>query len=295
VACCSIIALLGRKEHKERKVTPDELTRELQDLAQKLGKKRLTQDDIRSHSKLGYWIYKLFGGYASALEAAGLESSKLAKSMDTTDDELLDYLADLWRRLGREPRVADIDRDDEFSPRIFETRFGTVKDAIFALRERERERQFEAGRDYKGIAAEFLVVSELLYKGFNANLLPVDRGMDIVALKNEKTFIIQVKNISFDEGTESAKTTITASAYRRHQASQVHYILVLDRKQDRRFLILPFQILEQLFDKGVIPRKDPAAKKHEFYVLWHEGRIYINEVSEKADVTYFLNAWDKIL
>ena len=134
----------------------------------------------------------------------------------------------------------------------------------------------------------------MLYRGFNANVLPVDRGIDIVALKEGKTFSIQVKDVSF-ENDESGKVAITVSAYRRHRASDVYYIFVLNREQARHFLILPFHKVDELIDSGVILTRDPAMKKYRFDVLWYEGQVYINEVSERAAVTSHLNAWEKIV
>jgi SMC interacting uncharacterized protein involved in chromosome segregation len=115
----------------------EELIRKLQELAQELGKETLTQKDIKASEISVYWIGKHFGNMASALEAAGLQPSKLAKSMATSDDELLDYLDDLQRRLGQRPTYLDIDRGGRFSQRIFTGRFGSLENALSQLRERQ--------------------------------------------------------------------------------------------------------------------------------------------------------------
>jgi len=266
----------------------------LRQLAQELGKQTLTQKDIRASKYVSeYWIRHYFRSLASALEAASLQPSKLAKAMATSDDELLDYLTDLQRRLQKEPTIADIDRDGKFSHRVFK-RFGSLRDALWQLKERERNRQLLAGKDEKGVAAEYLVVAELLHRGFNANFLPVDRGIDIVALKEGKTFSIQVKNVSFERG-RSGKVAITVSAYKRYRASDVYYVFVLDLQPTRRFLVLPFHKVEELIEIDVIPANDPAAKKYQFEVLCKGDRIYISEANERAEVTGHLDAWEKIV
>ena len=40
-------------------------------------------------------------------------------------------------------------------------------------------------RFYYGNAAEYLVVAELLFRGYNAQKLPVDEGLDVFAVKNK--------------------------------------------------------------------------------------------------------------
>ena len=46
---------------------------------------------------------------------------------------------------------------------------------------------------YIGKGGEHLVVSELLFKGYNASIMSVDEGMDIVATKEDRLYNIQVK------------------------------------------------------------------------------------------------------
>lgn len=272
-----------------------EVIRRLRELAQELGKNTLTQQDLRTSQHISsYWIRKHFINLASALEAAGLQPSKLAKAMATSDDELLDYLADLERQLGRKPTTTDVDRDGNFSQAIFRNRFGSVPEAVRRLRDRARVQQLSSGRLATGAAAEYLVVSELLYRGFNANFLPVDTGIDIVALRGDRAFNIQVKNVSLEKG-KSGEVAITVSAFERHRSSDVYYIFVLNWEQRRDFLILPFQKVDELIDSGVIRIKDSAAKKYRFHVLWCEDRVYINDVSERAEVTHYLHGWDKIV
>ncbi|MBI2355705.1 MAG: hypothetical protein HYV13_00680 [Candidatus Doudnabacteria bacterium] len=46
---------------------------------------------------------------------------------------------------------------------------------------------------FTGKGGEAAVMSELLFRGFNANILPVDYGVDIAAIKEARTYLIQVK------------------------------------------------------------------------------------------------------
>ncbi len=85
--------------------------------------------------------------------------------------------------------------------------FIRVKPAVFSLnpdytaKEQEDEEKEEQKTEelepistqYVGKAGEHLVVSELLFKGYNASIMSVDEGLDIVATKGERLYNIQVK------------------------------------------------------------------------------------------------------
>jgi hypothetical protein len=114
----------------------EELVRRLQEIAQQHGDKPLREKDIKAYGLSPYWIRKHFMNLGSALEAAGLRPSKLARSMATSDEELLDYLDDLQRRLGQRPTYLDIDREGRFSQRIFFSRFGSLENALSQLKDR---------------------------------------------------------------------------------------------------------------------------------------------------------------
>ena len=57
----------------------------------------------------------------------------------------------------------------------------------------EEESLLTSESRYVGKAGEYRVVSELIFRGYNANIISVDDGIDIVATKNDKLFNIQVK------------------------------------------------------------------------------------------------------
>lgn len=53
---------------------------------------------------------------------------------------------------------------------------------------------------YLGKAGELAVLSELIFRGYNASLMNVDEGIDITASKNSDFYFIQVKTTYFKEG-----------------------------------------------------------------------------------------------
>lgn len=46
---------------------------------------------------------------------------------------------------------------------------------------------------------------------------------------------------------------------------------------------------------NVIEAKDPTLKQYRIKILLHEDQIYINERSDKAEISSYLNAWDQIV
>src|SRR5690606_27378461 len=53
------------------------------------------------------------------------------------------------------------------------------------------DKTLSQNRFYNGNAAEYLVVSELLFRGYNAQKLPVDEGLDVFAVKDNNLYLIQ--------------------------------------------------------------------------------------------------------
>jgi len=115
---------------------------------------------------------------------------------------------------------------------------------------------------YTGRAGEHAVISELLFWGFNASLMAVDDGIDIVASKQNKYFHIQVKtaNESGSNGVGQFAFQIKRAKFEEKHASDTFYILVVRRlrKSGYRtdFLIFPSNEIARLRDIGVINDKD---------------------------------------
>lgn len=53
------------------------------------------------------------------------------------------------------------------------------------------------GKLYLGKAGELAVISELIFRGYNASLMNVDEGIDITASKSSDFYFIQVKTTNF--------------------------------------------------------------------------------------------------
>lgn len=102
----------------------------LKKLSARLDGKVIKQKDVRTIPALEYYISLHFSKLGNALKAAGLKSSELAEKMSVTNEELLEYLKQLSKKLSKQPTTMDITRDGKFSYRIFKTRFGSLAEAL---------------------------------------------------------------------------------------------------------------------------------------------------------------------
>lgn len=78
---------------------------------------------------------------------------------------------------------------------------------------------------YIGTAGECAVMSELLFRGYNANRMMIDDGVDIIAVKNNYYYYIQVKTATIKQGR--IQCSINRDRFNQHiGAHQVRYIIV---------------------------------------------------------------------
>lgn len=296
-------------------MTKNQVIQKLKALSKKAKKTRLTLSEIRKVPKLEYYIYVHYENLAEALHEAGLDSSKLAKSMATSNDELLKYLWNLKISKQKVPTSWDINKDGKFDYHIFSRRFGDLKQANKKAEEKysPRVRQLQVDDqitldekvsvevvapiediEYKGnfygVAAENLVVSELLYRGYEAYLINVDLGLDVLAQKNRKTFYLQVKNVSFDN-SDDRTVKITNSSYVRNISYDVYYFLVMQKHLKRDYVIIPqFKLLE-LEQKGLI--NPSGGDKISLFVKRDNNKYYLVFGNEREGLDAYTNekAW----
>ena len=102
--------------------------------------------------------------------------------------------------------------------------------------------------DFTGKGGEYLVCSELLFRGFNDSIMSVDVGMDIVAVKDRQLFGIQVKTSNLNR-FDMYVFDIRKVSLERHNTGNIFYIFVLHGEKKNHFLILPFHEVEKRFVK----------------------------------------------
>lgn len=290
-------------------MTKDDVIKHLKELASRLkDKEYITLEDTRSVPGLEYYIYIHFKKFAKALQAAGLSSSKLAASMNIKNEDLLNYLNDLRNEFGHNPTMYDIYRDDKFYKKysekkfswaIFKTRFNGFRKALEHLEpeatknnkldlaekvEKENPEFFQNKNRFYGKAAELHVTAELMYRGFQAANIPVDEGLDVLAVKSNKTFYFQVKHKDLDN---NQPIHITRSSFEKRGGGDVYYIFVLLSDKIREFLIIPYHIVNDWIRMGFTEEKDGGYS----FVIKKDGDNYkLKEVI----LNKYLGRWEDI-
>ena len=142
---------------------------------------------------------------------------------------------------------------------------------------------------YTGKAGEYAVLSELLFNGFNASLMSVDQGIDIVASKNEKFFHIQVKTANNRNGTFSA--SIAKKQFERFNTANTFYIFVLryflNADTISGFIVLGSFDIERFLDTGVLKKTDTLS----FNITIDKGKIILNN---KENISFFFNRFSSL-
>ncbi len=290
-------------------MTPDEVINNLKQLALKLRQKKyITLEDIGTVPRLEYYTYYHFKRLANALRAAGLPSSKLASSMNIKNEDLLNYLRDLRSELGHNPTMYDIYRDEKIFKKYSEkkiswallrTRFNGLRNALEQLDDIKKDNSktltkrikneypnfFQNTNRFYGEGAEFHVTAELLYHGFQAANIPVDEGLDILAVKDNKTFYFQVKHKDLNS---NAPIKITKSSFERSGGGAVYFIFVLLSEEKRDFLVIPFHIVNDWIREGLAEG---------------QGKEYLIPINKDGEEVYkfknislkrFLGKWEDI-
>ena len=109
-------------------------------------------------------------------------------------------------------------------------------------------------KEYYGKGGEFAVASELLFRGFNTNMMTVDDGIDIIASKNKQFYFIQVKSRTWHDGYTTVQ--IDKNSYSRYNNNCVFYIIVIryikNSVPTNTYLVLPTAIIEKCIYDGTI-------------------------------------------
>jgi len=163
------------------------------------------------------------------------------------------------------------------------------KDRIIAELEQEEEKEVEGG--YIGKAGEHAVLSELLFRGYDAALMAVDIGVDILATKNSETFHLQVKTRNISQRHDAFHFNVRIAAFERHQTGKTFYIFILREKRTLDYVILPLPEIEKAIKKELV-HVVGKGKLYRVTITRRRGRVYLGK--QENDVTYYLNRWEII-
>ena len=137
---------------------------------------------------------------------------------------------------------------------------------------------------YVGSAGEMAVCSELLFREYNVSRMSVDDGVDIIALKNNKTYYIQVKTVQVK--SEGFSVKIGIKSYERYNSNDCYYIIVA-RASTTQFIVATADDIRRLVDNG-----DASKTKDYISISFSQnmGKLFVKSNS----VDYMLNSFDRI-
>lgn len=166
---------------------------------------------------------------------------------------------------------------------------GTNTDEVEEELDLEEEKiVIESG--FTGKAGEHLVCSELLFRGFNASIMSVDVGMDIVATKNNQLISIQVKTSNLN-AYNTYVFDVRKVSFERHDSGSIFYIFVLHGKDQTNFLILPYHEMEKkMAEKAIL--EVGHGKRYRINIKVREDKIYLG--TKNHEMSYYLNNWEVI-
>lgn len=152
---------------------------------------------------------------------------------------------------------------------------------------KEAEIQETISTQYVGKAGEHRVVSELLFLGFNASIMSVDEGMDIVATKENSLFNIQVKT-SNENKFNYYVFDLRISSFEKYNKNNTFYIFVLKGKEVN-FLILPYFEIQKNIDQNNILVINKNTR-YRVNIRIRNEKLYLG--NKENEMSYFMNNWD---
>ena len=143
---------------------------------------------------------------------------------------------------------------------------------------------------FMGTGGEFAVASELLFQGFNASIMSVDTGIDVVAVKNKKTYNVQVKT-STQYNIGLYMFDIRKVSLDKHNFPNVYYIFVLRDDDKNQYVIFPMTEIE----KSIKEKYFYFVKSHGKYRVrfkFYKDKLTLGK--KNNDISKYLNNWDII-
>jgi Holliday junction resolvase len=147
------------------------------------------------------------------------------------------------------------------------------------------EEKLEVSSGYIGKAGEHLVCSELLFRGFNASIMSVDTGLDIVQTKESRLYGIQVKTARLNK-FKCYNFDIRKVSFERNNTGSIYYIFVLFSEKNSNYLILPYFEIEKLVHEKAILEVGHGLR-YRVNIKIRDGKVYLGTLNNNMD--YFLN------
>jgi hypothetical protein len=164
------------------------------------------------------------------------------------------------------------------------------KDITENEEEVQEEEKLAVDGSYIGKGGEHLVCSELLFRGYNASIMSVDTGLDIVATRDNRLYGIQVKTSRLNK-FNTYVFDVRKVSLERHNTGSVYYIFVLYEGKKTNFLILPYYEMEKkLHEKAILEVGHGA--RYRINIKIRDNTVYLGNMDH--EMNYFLNNWEVI-
>ena len=134
-----------------------------------------------------------------------------------------------------------------------------------------------------------MVVSELLFRGYNASIMDGDEGLDIVATKGERLYNIQVKT-SNENKFNNYVFGLRVTSFEKHNRNNTFYVFVL-KGGETRFLILPYFEIQKNIDQQNI-RVIDKGQRYRVNMSIRDDKLYLG--NRDNEMSYFINNWNLI-
>lgn len=154
----------------------------------------------------------------------------------------------------------------------------------------EKNEAQDIASGYIGKAGEYLVCSELLFRGFNASIMSVDTGVDIVATKENMIYGVQVKTSRLNK-FNTYVFDVRKVSFERHNTGNTFYIFVLYSEKKTNYLILPyFEIEKKLHEKAIL--EVGHGSRYRINIKIRKDNVFLGTLEHKMN--FFLNNWSSI-
>lgn len=147
--------------------------------------------------------------------------------------------------------------------------------------------------DFEGRAGECAVMSELIFRGYNANMMMVDEGVDVIAVRDNIYYFIQVKTTYMRDGR--IRSQVDFDRFNQYKGAQIRYFIVArytDSKGDERnmfFQFTPEKLNDAIYQHCVKKSDDKVYIKIKFNEMTGAPILYDER---EMDASYNLNRFE---
>lgn len=186
-------------------------------------------------------------------KSQGYHVKQLAQTLLDEHPNLKDSLEDIAIILNKK-FYSDVQKKTGAQFAKVKNKNGKFKRGVYRLKQTKKppikteaiKAPVNVGTQFTGSGGEHAVLAELLFRGYNAGIMTVDEGIDIVASKDNRYHHIQVKTAYESNG--SFTFTIKNKAFQQHTGAAIFYIFICRRNDGGQlknsFIVLPSFAIE---------------------------------------------------